>query len=44
MDLPSAPLIFAQSFSKDSLEMWLPFGGGFGGLRGGIAQLETTLK
>ena len=35
MDLPTAPLIFAQSFSKTSQETESPFSGDFGGLREG---------
>ena len=33
MHLPTTPLIFVQSFSKNSQETEFPFGGDFGGLR-----------
>ena len=44
MDLPTAPLIFAQSFSKDSQETESPFSGDFGGLRVGDCTIGNCME
>ena len=44
MDLPTAPLMFAQSFSKNSQETEFPFSGDFGGLRVGDCTIGDYME